>query len=178
MNLIETEVSSELIFAGKIIKVKRDVVTLPNGGTSYRECVEHNGGCGIVPITTDGRVLLVRQFRYPYKEVVLEIPAGKLELNEDPIQCATRELREEVGGISNDIIYLGIVYPSPGYTNEKIRIYLAKDVMCGELCPDDDEFLEVESYTFGEVMDLINDNTIKDAKTIIGILRAGQLLDL
>ena len=176
MNLREEKISSELIFDGKIIKVKKDKITLPNGKTATRECVEHNGGCAIVPITASGKVLLVRQFRYPYDDVILEIPAGKLEAGEDPLNCAIRELKEEVGGVSNDIIDLGLVYPSPGYTNEKIRIFLAKNVECGDLSPDDDEFLEVESYDIEKLLSMINSNEIKDGKTIIGILRASQVI--
>ena len=172
MNLREEKISSELLFDGRIIKVKKDVVTLPNGNTSTRECVEHNGGCAIVPITSDGMVLLVRQFRYPYDDVLLEIPAGKLEIGEDPMQCAVRELREEVGGMTDNIIDLGVVYPSPGYTNEKIRIYLATDVICGEPDPDEDEFLQVESYSLEDIMIMIESNEIKDGKTIIGIIRS------
>ena len=178
MDLTEKKISSESIFDGKIIKVKKDKVLLPNGATSFRECVEHNGGCAIVPITTDGKILLVKQFRYPYDEVVMEIPAGKLEVGENPLDCAIRELKEEVGGVSNDIIDLGIVYPSPGYTNEKIKIYLAKNVECGDLSPDDDEFLEVESYDIAQVKDMICSNIIKDGKTIIGVLKSILLLDI
>ncbi len=177
MDLTERKISSENIFNGKIIAVKKDKVRLPNGGTSFRECVEHNGGCAVVPITAEGKILLVKQFRYPYNEVIIEIPAGKLELGEDPLECAVRELKEEVGGVSDDFTDLGVVYPSPGYTNEIIKIYLAKNVECGDLCPDDDEFLEVESYDITEVKDMICHNIIKDGKTIIGVLRALLLLD-
>ncbi len=119
---------------------------------------------------------LVKQFRYPYKEVIYEIPAGKIDSGEKPFQTVKRELKEEVGGYSDNIIDLGVIYPSPGYTNEKIYIYLALDVVFEKQQLDDGEFLEVEFFDFDSVLQMINDNIIKDSKTVITMLKAKDLL--
>ena len=156
-----------LQFDGKILKLKLDKVKLPDGRVASREYVCHNGGAGILPVSNDGKVALVKQFRYPYKEVIYEIPAGKM---------VRRELKEEVGGYSDNIIDLGVIYPSPGYTNEKIYIYLALDVVFEKQQLDDGEFLEVEFFDFDSVLQMINDNIIKDSKTVIAMLKAKDLL--
>lgn len=177
MNLEEKQLSSEQFYDGRIIKLYNDKVLLPNGKQSQREYVTHNGGCAIVPITTDNKVLMVEQYRYPYGEVVLEIPAGKLEVGEDADSCAVRELKEEVGGEAEQIIYLGKAYPSPGYTNEVLKIYLALGVRVGDTHFDEDEFLDIKSYDLSEAMDMIMNNQILDAKSIIGIMKAVKYMD-
>lgn len=177
MNLIEKKVNSTELYKGRIINLYNDEVELPNGKHSKREYVTHNGGCAILPLTKDGDILLVRQFRYPYGEVVLEIPAGKLEKGENPDDCAVRELKEEVGGTSDNIINLGKIYPSPGYTNEILRVYLALDVEIGECNPDDDEFLQVERISLDKALDMVMQGEIIDAKSVIGILKAKRYID-
>ena len=127
MNMIEKKIDDEVIYDGKIIRVERDRVLCPNGKNSYREVVRHNGGAAILCITKDDRVLLERQFRYPYNEVIYEIPAGKLEKGEDPYQAALREFEEETGNHADSLEFLGSIYPTCGYSSEIIYIYLAKD---------------------------------------------------
>ncbi len=177
MELVEKTIKSDLKFDGKIIKVKLDKIELPNGDTASREYVCHNGGAGVLPVSRDGKIALVKQFRYPYKEVIYEIPAGKIDLGESAIAAVKRELFEEVGGKSNNIIDLGIIYPSPGYTNEKIYIYLAVNTDFGLQQLDYGEFLEVEFFDFDQVLEMINKNIIKDSKTIIAVLKADIILN-
>lgn len=177
MDLEEKKLSSEQFYNGRIIKLYNDKVLLPNGKEAQREYVTHNGGCAIVPITKDNKVLMVEQYRYPYGEVVLEIPAGKLEVGEDAKSCAVRELKEEVGGVADDIVFLGNAYPSPGYTNEVLRIYLALGVSVGDTHFDEDEFLDIKSFDLAEAMDMVMNNQIVDAKSIIGIMKAARYMD-
>lgn len=172
MELVEKTLNSNLKFEGKILKLKVDRVQLPDGSVSSREIVCHNGGACVLPISADGKVALVKQFRYPYKEVIYEIPAGKIDQGESPKQTAVRELFEEVGGKSNNFVDLGIIYPTPGYTNEKIYVYLALDTIYEQPSLDEGEFLDVEFFEFNKVLEMIEDNTIKDSKTIISVLRA------
>lgn len=176
MELFEKTLDSELKFDGKILKLKLDKVQLPDGSKSTRECVCHNGGAGILPISKEGKVALVKQFRYPYKEVIYEMPAGKIDSGETPYETVKRELFEEVGGHSDKIIDLGIVYPSPGYTNEKIYIFMALNTIFSTQKLDEGEFLEVEYFDFSEVLRMVDNNTIKDSKTIIAILKVKELL--
>lgn len=178
MELNEITLNSNLKFNGKIIKVKLDKIQLPDGSTASREYVCHNGGAGILPISSEGKVALVKQFRYPYKEVIYEIPAGKIDLGETPFDTAKRELFEEVGGTSDNIASLGIVYPSPGYTNEKIYVFLAKDTIFGAQKLDEGEYLDVEYFDFDAVLQMVESNVIKDSKTIIAVLRAKSMIDL
>lgn len=176
MDYIETMVESDLIYDGRIIKVKNDTVKLHTGAVSKREVVEHNGGVGILPVDADGNAYLVRQFRYPFGESVLEIPAGKLEVGEDPFECAVRELSEETGFTANEYTYLGRFYPSPGYCKETLHVYLARDLTKGEMHLDENEHLDVEKYSFDELIRMVMDGEILDAKTIIGILKAKMVI--
>ena len=176
MNLKEKTLQSEMKFDGKILKLRFDKVELPDGNLASREYVCHNGGAGILPVSKDWKVALVKQFRYPYKEVIYEIPAGKIDSGETPFETVKRELKEEVGGYSENIIELGTIYPSPGYTNEKIYIYLALDVVFEKQELDDGEFLEVEFFDFDRVIQMIDNNIIKDSKTIISMLKAKDLV--
>ena len=172
----EKLVRSERIFEGRIINVKVDTVTVQNGHETTRELVEHPGGVGIVAVTPDDRVCMVRQYRRPFDEITFEIPAGKLNWGEDPYECAVRELREETGFAAHSFQYLGAHYPTPGFCNERIHIYLATGLTAGEMNPDEDEFLEVEYHSFECLTRMILDNEIKDAKTVIGILKAKLVL--
>ncbi len=176
MELFEKTLDSDVKFDGRILKLKVDSVQLPDGSTSSREVVCHNGGAGILPLSKDGKVALVKQFRYPYKEVIYEIPAGKIDAGETPYQAVERELFEEVGGKSENIIDLGIIYPSPGYTNEKIYIFLAQNTIFEQQKLDEGEFLEVEYFDFDKVLEMIEQNIIKDSKTIIAVLKTQKLL--
>lgn len=175
MNLEEKTLESKEIFKGKIIHVRHDRVALPNGHESYREVVDHPGGVMVAPLLPDGKLLFVRQFRYPYGEVVLELPAGKLEPGEAPEQAGIRELEEEAGAVAGKMVPLGKLYPSPGYCGEIIYMYLAPVTSIGEQHPDADEFLEKTEIPLEQAVEMVMDGTIKDAKTIAGVLKINQM---
>ncbi|MBR7071481.1 MAG: NUDIX hydrolase [Clostridia bacterium] len=178
MNLTEQTKSEEYLFRGRVIRLRRDEVILPDGNEATREVIEHNGGVGVVPLTDDGEVLLVRQYRYPYKEELLEIPAGKRDsATEDPLACGIRELKEETGCSAARFVPLGKLYPSPGYCGEIIWMYAATGLSTGEQQPDDDEFLEVEHYPLDTVVDWVLSGKITDAKTQAAILKTKILKD-
>lgn len=178
MNLTEKKLSSEKIFDGRILHIRRDTMELPDGAQSTREVVDHPGGVCVLALDDEGRVLLVRQFRYPYEKVLTEIPAGKLEYGEDPEKAALRELREETGAVPGKFRSLGELYPSPGYCGEIIRLYLAQELTFGETALDEDEFLDVERMPFGELTELVLQGEIRDAKTIAAVLKTKLLLGL
>ncbi len=177
MKLREETIATENIFEGQIIKVRRDTVRLPNGGESTREIVEHPGGVAVVAIDQDENVYMVRQYRHPFEEIILEIPAGKLDHSgEGPFDCCVRELKEETGLTAGQFDYLGAFMLSPGFCKEWIHIYLARDLSAGELELDPDEFLEVEKIALKDLVNMIMNNQLTDAKTVIGILKAKELL--
>ena len=178
MELIETTLSSEKIFDGRILHIRRDTVRLPDGSDATREVVDHPGGVCILALDDENRALLVSQFRYPYKEVVREVPAGKLEYGEDPREAAIRELAEETGATAGEFRSLGELYPSPGYCGEIIRMYLARDLTFGETHLDKDEFLNLERIPFGQLVEQVVSGEIKDAKTIAVVLKGKLLLGL
>lgn len=167
----EKTVSSKEIFDGKIIRVCHDDVILENGEKAKREVVYHNGGVCILPLCENGDVLFVRQFRYPYKEEVLELPAGKLEKGENPLECGKRELLEEVGATAGKITSLGKLYPSPGYCGEIISMFLAEDLSFSEQHLDSDEFLDVERIPLEKALEMVMQNQIPDSKTQTAILK-------
>ena len=175
MELTEKTLSSEKIFDGRILHVRRDTVLLPNGHQSTREVVDHPGGVCVLALDDQERVLVVSQFRYPYGEVLRELPAGKLEYGEDPAQAAIRELREETGAVAGTFQPLGELYPSPGYCGEIIRMYLARDLSFGDTDPDEDEFLGLERVPFSQLVEQVLSSEIKDAKTIAAVLKVKLL---
>jgi len=178
MNLDEKQISAEYIYKGKIINLRRDEAMLPNGKTAFREVVEHNGGVCVVALTENDEVLLVKQFRYPYFEQILEIPAGKRDsLDEEPIECGIRELKEETGAVAKKIIPLGKLYPTPGYCGEIIWMYAATGLTFGDTNPDEDEFLKVVKIPLEECVDMIISGEIKDAKTQTAVLKLKYLKD-
>lgn len=166
------------IFNGRIITVHNDTVTLSDGQSAQREVVDHPGGVAIVGLTDENEILLVRQFRYPYKETIYEIPAGKLEPGEDPKKAGIREFMEECGAAAEVFEPLGEIYPSPGYCGEIIRIYYATGITFGEQHLDEDEFLDVVKMPIRECISRIMKNEIKDAKTIAGIFKLKELKNL
>lgn len=171
MDLYEKQISSKYIFKGRIISVRVDEAKLPNNAVAAREVVEHNGGVCVVPLTDDDQVLMVEQFRYPYSEVVLEIPAGKRDGDEEPLKCGIRELREETGAVAENMEFLGELYPSPGYCGEIIYMYLATGLSFGKTDPDEDEFLNIKKIPLKKAVDMILNGEIKDAKTQAAILK-------
>lgn len=178
MNLTEKQLTKEYIFKGKIINLRRDTALLPNNTEAIREVVEHNGGVCVAALTDDNEVLFVKQFRYPYMEEILEIPAGKRDsLNEDPLECGKRELKEETGATAKRFIPLGELYPTPGYCGEIIWMFAATDLDFGDQDPDDDEFLEVKKIPLEKAVEMILNGEIKDAKTQAAILKLKLLKD-
>lgn len=178
MNLREEQVSSELMFKGRIISLKNDKIKLPDGREAEREYVCHPGGVCVVPITDEKEIMLVRQFRYPYGEEVLEIPAGKRDSKgEDSLACGKRELYEELGVRAENFRFLGEFYPTPGYVDEVIFMYAAWGLSFGEACPDEDEFLEREKIHIDRLVDMIMNGEIKDGKTQTALLKVKNLID-
>ena len=169
MEFKEKTLKKEYIYEGKILSVRKDDILLPNGNPAIREVVEHSGGSAIY-CEKDGKILLVKQFRYPYKEELYEIPAGKLNEGETPEQTAIRELEEEGGIKAKKVEKLFEIYPTPAYTNEIIRIFKAKDFVEGKIKLDEDEFLSGEWIDKDLALKMVNNGQIKDAKTIIAIL--------
>ena len=176
MNLEEKQLSFEYKFEGKIIKLRVDQALLPNGATATREVVEHNGGICVVPLTDKNEVLMVEQYRYPYSEVVLEIPAGKRDGNEEPLEGGKRELKEETGAVAENYTFLGELYPTPGYCGEIIYMYLATGLSYGETDPDEDEFLNLKKIPLETAVEMIMNGEIKDAKTHAAILKVERML--
>ena len=164
MNLKESRINSKRIYSGKILNLEVDEVELPNGEHSVRECVRHHGGAAVF-FEKDGKILLVKQFRYLYNKAIYEIPAGKLEKGEDPMLAAARELEEETGYRAKLVKYFDM-YPTPGYTDEIIHVYKALSYEYVGQKLDEDEFLNCEFISCDEVEKLIECGEICDGKTI------------
>ncbi len=178
MNLEEKQLSKKYIYKGKIINVRVDDALLPNGKIAKREVVEHPGGVTVVAVTDNNEILAVRQYRYPYGEILLEIPAGKFDSPEEiPLDAVKRELKEETGATAAEFINLGVIYPTPGCYGERLYLFAAKGLSFGDTDLDDDEFLEVEKIPLEEFTQMIMQNKIKDAKTIIGVLKIKELIE-
>lgn len=169
---MEKEVSREVIFEGKIITLRVDRVKMMNGKEATREVVSHPGAVAVLPITSDKQVILVKQFRKPIESVLIEAPAGKLELTESTESCARRELTEETGYSCKDLIPLGSIFTTAGFSDEKIWLFLALDVEKGVPQPDEDEFLSVLSVGWESLLDQAERGEIDDAKTLALLLRA------
>lgn len=158
------------MFNGNIINLRVDEVMLSNGKKTTREIVEHSGAVAIIPIVDKDRIFLVKQFRKPIERELIELPAGKLEGEENPEECAIRELEEEIGYKAGKIKNLITIYTSPGFANEIIHIYVAWDLKKTKVNRDEDEFMDIIEVNFQEVIKMIHDGQIMDAKTIAGIL--------
>ncbi len=172
MNLEEKQLEFEYLYKGKIINLRRDTALLPDGNTALREVVEHPGGVCVAAIDDDDNILLVKQYRYPYEEIIYEIPAGKRDRkDEDPLNCGKRELKEETGAVADEYVFLGELYPTPGYCGEIIWLYAAKGLHFGEQQPDEDEFLTAEKVPFNKAIAMIMSGEIKDAKTQTALLK-------
>ncbi len=177
MELKEKQLESTQLYDGKIVKLFRDRVELPNGREAFREVVRHPGGVIILPIDNEGNVWMVRQFRYPYDRAILEIPAGKLEYGEEPFSAAQRELSEEIGAVAGRWTELGKLLPTPGFCDEVQHLYLARDLTFGETHPDEDEFLEQVKLPFTEAFAMAADGRLQDSKTVVALLRAHLLME-
>ena len=171
MSHTEKTIDSTRIFEGKVVRLRRDTVELENGKQTFREVIDHPGGVSILAMDEEGKIFFVRQFRYPYQEAILELPAGKRSPGEDPLECGIRELKEETGAVAARVEPLGRLYPSPGYTDEIIYLFLATGLSFGDSHPDDDEFLEPERLPLEEAVRRVMDGELDDAKTQIAVLK-------
>ncbi|BDT77234.1 ADP-ribose pyrophosphatase [Polynucleobacter yangtzensis] len=166
-HLREERISGEDIYGGIFLKMKRDKIALPNGEEAVREYLTHPGAVAIVAILDDGRVLLERQYRYPIAKACIEIPAGKLEIGEDHLLCAKRELEEETGYTAKKWSYIRRIHPVISYSTELIDIYLAEDLVPGKSHLDDEEFLDVFAAPLEQLIGWVEDGEITDVKTTI-----------
>lgn len=175
--LTETRIDSKKLYGGVIFDLYRDAVALPDGGRSVREYVRHVGAACVVPVTADGKVLMVRQYRYPFGAVLTEVPAGKLDgRDEDPAEAARRELREETGASAASMTYLGPYYPTCAYSDEVIHMYLARGLTYGACAPDEDEFLEPLEIPLEDLIRDVMAGKIPDGKTQTALLKAYYLI--
>ncbi len=172
MKLDEEKIDSTSKFEGKILHLYVDRVRLPNGHESIREVVRHPGAAAVIALTDENKIPLENQYRYPIGKTLWEIPAGKLDTGEDPLICAKRELNEETGIKAEKWETLGYIYTTPGFSDEKIYLFFAKELTNGRTHLDEDEFVEVKYFTVEEVESMIIDNRITDSKTISAFLRA------
>jgi len=175
-HLKETLLDSVPIFAGKFIKLRVDSVVLPNGEKTTREVVEHPGAVAILPVLPDQKIILVKQYRHAAGEVTWEIPAGKLEAKEEPALCAERELEEETGYRTTELIKVTAFFTAPGFTDEVIHLYIAQGLEQTTQKTDHDEFIDVSVVSHAKALEMIKLGVIKDAKSIIGILMARDYL--
>lgn len=177
MNKLEEKtLNSKTIYDGKILHVILDEVELPDGNIAKREVVNHPGGVCIAALDEDNNLYFVKQFRYPYKEITLELPAGKLEKGSTPLENGKRELKEETGCEGYSFVTLGAMYPSTGYTDEIIHLFMCRVKSVGKQQPDEDEFLNVEKIPLNKAVEMVLNNQIPDAKTQITILKLDKLL--
>lgn len=174
--LTEKKISSENVFDGVLLHVYKDKIELPNGNTATREYIKHQGAVCVVPVTDNNEIIAVKQYRYPIGRVTVEIPAGKLDKGEAPLEAAKRELSEETGVESADIKYIGGLYPSVAYTDELIHMYMAKNLTYGEAHTDFDEFLNVEKIPVDKFVEMIMSGEIMDSKTQAAVLKAEKIL--
>ncbi len=178
MDLTEKTLTSDTLFEGRIVTLQRDTVELPNGHTSVREVCRHPQGVCVLPLRADGTVSLVRQYRYPMGRTLLELPAGKLDMGPEELEAAARrELGEETGLEAGEMIYLGKIYASPGFCDEVLHMYLARDLRQSAAHPDEDEFLDVEYMSLDELTDKVMADEISDAKTVAAVLKTRLFLE-
>ena len=174
--LKETQLSTEQIYKGTLLDVRRDEITLPNGKTSAREYIKHPGAACIIPVLPDGNIALIKQYRYPVQSEMIELPAGKLDPGEKPEVCAKRELEEEIGYSAGKLTFVCNIHPAIGFASEKMWIYLAEDLIKTVENTDHDEFLVLMPTHLDDAIKMVWNDKITDVKTIIGLLWAERLL--
>ena len=175
MTFEEKTISTEMIYKGAILNLRRDKVTVENG-TSYREIIEHNGGAVLAAVTEDGKMIMVKQYRKPAERVMLEVPAGKIDPGEEAFSTAVRELKEETGYTASEVSKLTEFYPSVGYSEEVLHLYLCTGLTAGETCPDENEALDVLEIEVDELFNMVMRSEIRDAKTIVAIMMVKELI--
>ena len=176
-SIMEKNLSRERVFDGIILHIDHVTNQLPNGKAAKREIAVHVGASAVLPIDGDGNIYLVRQFRAPIDQILLEIPAGKLDsVDEDRLLAAKRELKEETGLEADDWLHLTDTFTTPGFSNERISLYLARKLHQSEACPDEDEFLNLVKLPFHEALAMVLRGEIRDAKTQIAISMASHLI--
>lgn len=176
-DLTEHPLSSEQVWRGKLLDVRRDAVRLPDGGQGVREYIVHPGAVVVIPVLPDGRLLFERQYRYPIRRTVIELPAGKIDPGEDIARCARRELLEETGHEAGDWRHLGVMHPCIGYADERIEIFLARDLRrVGAQQLDRGEFLDLVDLSLADAAAMIRDGALTDAKTITALYWAEKVL--
>ena len=168
--------SSAIVFQGKLLDVRRDVVILPNGENGIREWINHPGAVCCIPILPNGKIALIRQYRYSVRKMMIELPAGKLDKNEAPEDCAIRELEEEIGYKANKVTFLTNIHPAIGFANEKMWIYYAEDLEKTNQKLDSDEFIEIIPTKLEDALEMVWNGEITDVKTIIGLIWADKVL--
>ena len=168
--------SSEIVFQGKLLDVRRDIVILPNGANGIREWIKHPGAVCCIPILPNGKIALIRQYRYSVRKMMIELPAGKLDKNEAPEDCAIRELEEEIGYKANKITFLTNIHPAIGFANEKMWIYYAEDLEKTNQKLDPDELIEIIPTKLEDALEMVWNGEITDVKTIIGLIWADKVL--
>lgn len=176
MTLKETAINGAVAYDGDFLKVQRDSVRLPDGKTTSREYIKHPGAVVVLPLFDDGTVLLERQFRYPLDRVFIEFPAGKIDPNEDPLDCAKRELREETGYSAKDWQFVCTIHNAIAYSDEHLDIYLARGLEAGESKLDEGEFLETFHASVADMLAWIREGKITDVKTVIGAFWLEKIL--
>lgn len=173
----EKTISSERIYEGRILNLRKDKVHVRDNKTSYREIVEHNGGVALAAVTKEGKMVMVRQYRKAADKAILEVPAGKIEKDEDHRLTAERELQEETGYTAGKMEYITSFYSSIGYSTEVIYLYLASDLTPGDTNFDDNEAIDILEYSLPELRKMIFSGEIEDAKTICAILLAESIME-
>ena len=171
----EKKISGEELYNGVVIHLTKDQVELDNGMKATREVIHHPGGVCVAALDEEENVYLVKQFRYPFGKALTELPAGKLEYGEDPLECGTRELKEEVGATAQKMTYLGCLYPTVAYDTEIIHMYMAEGLDFGEQSLDEGEFLDVEKMPLKEAFEMVMKNEMPDAKSQMAIMKAYYL---
>ncbi|NLY90236.1 MAG: NUDIX hydrolase [Firmicutes bacterium] len=172
MDLTEKKQTEELVYDGTLLKIWRTKVKLADESETYREWIKHPGAAAVIPLFPEGDTLLVRQFRYPIGRETLEIPAGKLDAGESPLACAARELSEETGLVGGELVKIGSIVTTPGFTNEVIHLFVCRNPSPGPAHPDEGEFINGLRLPLDEVFHRIMDGQIQDGKTVIAFLFA------